>query len=100
MSMSSASRVEAPLSLDEFLRLPEIDERPYLEYIDGRIEAKVSPQKRHSILQSRIMRSLDDFARPASLGLAFPELRCTFAGRSLVPDVAFLLADHVDVDSA
>ena len=27
-----------PLSLDEFLRLPEIDERPDLEYIDGRIE--------------------------------------------------------------
>ena len=31
--------------------------------------------------------------------MAFPELRCTFAGRSLVPEVVFLLADHIDVDS-
>ena len=97
--MSSASRVKAPLTLEEFLRLPEIDEHPYLEYIDGKIEAKVSPQKKHSLIQSQIMRSLDDFAKPSSLGLAFPELRCTFAGRSIVPDVVFLLASHVDVDS-
>ena len=96
--MPSTSRIKAPLTLEEFLGFPEIDEHPYLEYIDGKIEAKVSPQKEHSLIQSQIMRSLDDFAKPSSLGLAFPELRCTFAGRSIVPDVVFLLASHVDVD--
>jgi Uma2 family endonuclease len=44
--MSSPARIRKAITLDEFLRLPEIDERPYLEYIDGRIEAKVSPQKK------------------------------------------------------
>jgi Uma2 family endonuclease len=37
--MSSAARVDKTITLDEFLRMPEIDEHPYLEYIDGRIEA-------------------------------------------------------------
>jgi Uma2 family endonuclease len=44
--MASPARIRKAITLDEFLRLPEIDERPYLEYIDGRIEAKVSPQKK------------------------------------------------------
>ncbi len=30
--------------------------------------------------------------------MAFVELRCTFAGRSIVPDVAFLLEEHIDTD--
>jgi Uma2 family endonuclease len=98
--MSRASRVKPPLTLGEFLRLPEIDEQPYLEYIDGKIEAKVSPQKKHSLIQSQLMRSLDDFAKASSLGLVFPELRCTFSGRSLVPDVVFLLAGHIEVNSS
>lgn len=43
--MASPARVEKTITLEEFLRLPEIDEHPYLEYIDGKIEAKASPQK-------------------------------------------------------
>jgi Uma2 family endonuclease len=89
-----------PLTLEEFLKLPGIDEHPYREYIDGKVEAKVAAQKRHSLIQKLIVKSLDEFAEPSFLGLALPELRCTFAGRSLVPDVVFLLAGHIDVDSA
>ncbi len=86
------------ISLEEFLRMPEIDEQPYLEYIDGRIEAKVSPQKKHGRLEKRLMIHIDAFSEPQQLGETFPELRCTFAGRSIIPDVVFLLDEHIETD--
>lgn len=97
--MASPSQLHAALTLEEFLRLPEIDDHPYLEFVDGRIEAKVSPQKKHSVIQKRLMMNLDAFSQPRGLGETFPELRCTFAGRSLVPDVVFLTTDHIQADS-
>jgi Uma2 family endonuclease len=96
--MASPARIRKAITLDEFLCLPEIDERPYLEYIDGRIEAKVSPQKKHGILEKRLMNHIDAYAEPRQLGQAFPELRCTFAGRSIIPDVVFLLDEHIETD--
>jgi Uma2 family endonuclease len=98
--MSIPSPVRTPLTLEQFLKLPEIDEHPAREYIDGKVEAKVAAQKKHCMIQKQIVISIDAFAEPSFLGLALPELRCTFAGRSIVPDVVFLLADHIDVDSA
>jgi Uma2 family endonuclease len=86
-------------SLEEFLRRPEIDDSPVLEYIDGRIEAKPLPQTRHSVITGDLMNALNLVARPARLGRAFVELRCTFGGRSMVPDVVFLLAEHIERDS-
>lgn len=96
--MASASRVREELTLEEFLRLPGIDDRPYLEYIDGRIEAKVAPKKKHSVLQDDLIAAFNQFARPTRLGRAFGELRCTFAGRSILPDVAFLREEHILLD--
>jgi Uma2 family endonuclease len=81
------------MTLEEFLKLPE--EKPYLEYIDGRIEAKVSPQRTHGWIQYMLISCLNDFARPKRVGLAFPEQRCTYAGRSIVADGIFLLAKHI-----
>lgn len=81
------------MTLEEFLRWPRIDERPYLEYYDGRIEVRVSPQKKHGVIQLKMANALNAFAEPQTLGYAFPELRCTFAGGSIVADVVFLL-DH------
>jgi Uma2 family endonuclease len=98
--MASPSRIGQAMTLEEFLELPDIDEPPYLEFIDGRIEAKVSPQKKHSRLATRLITHLSQFAEPAGLGSAFVELRCTFAGRSIVPDVVFLLAEHILADQA
>src|SRR3954470_5093832 len=87
--MASQTRVREKMTLEEFLKLPE--DKPYLEYIDGRIEAKVSLQKQHGQIMFRLLERLNRLAEPARLGFAFPELRCTFAGRSIIPDVAFLL---------
>jgi Uma2 family endonuclease len=96
--MASPPKIREGLTLEEFLRQPEIDEHPCLEYIDGRIEAKVAAQLRHCVLQMRLCERLNHFAEPTRLGMAFPELRCTFAGRSIVPDVVFLLEEHIELD--
>jgi Uma2 family endonuclease len=96
--MASPARVDNMLTLEEFLRMPEIDEHPYLEYIDGRIEAKVSPQKKHGLLEKRLMNHIDAYSELHELGQTFPELRCTFAGRSIIPDVVFLLDQHIETD--
>lgn len=94
--MASPARVPENQTLDEFLRLPE--EKPALEYVDGRIEAKVSPQLRHALITAFLTQRINQFAAPRGLGVAVPELRCTFVGRSIVPGVVHLLEDHVPVD--
>ncbi len=96
--MSSQPRILEGLTLEEFLRTPGIDEPPYQEYIDGRVEVKVSPQKKHGIIQVDLCGYFNQFAKPRKLGRAFPELRCTFAGRSILPDVTFLLMEHIPLD--
>ena len=86
------------MTLEAFLKWPRIDEKPYLEYCDGRIEVKVSPQRRHGVIEKNMTWALDRFAAPAKLGAAYPELRCTFGGRSIVPDVVFQLEANIPVD--
>jgi Uma2 family endonuclease len=96
--MSSPARVGTTLTLDEFLRMPEIDEPPYKEFIDGRIVTKMSPQKKHGRLEKRLINHVDAYSEPREFGESFPELRCTFAGRSIIPDVVFLLEEHIEYD--
>jgi len=96
--MAGASRVREGLTLEEFLRMTGIDDPPSLEFIDGRIEAKAMPKMKHSVIEGKMLVQLNRFAEPLGLGQAFIELRCTFAGRSIVPDVVFLLEDHILTD--
>ena len=74
------------LTLEEFLALPE--EKPALEYFDGVVTQKVSPERDHSTLQYQICEWINVAARPRKLAFAFPELRTTHGGASRVPDVA------------
>ena len=94
--MASLPQTRVEMTLEEFLKLPE--ESPSLEYIDGRIEAKVSPQTKHGMIQGELNTHFNHFARPLRIGIAIPELRCTFEGRSIVPDVVFLLREHIELD--
>jgi Uma2 family endonuclease len=96
--MASRTRIRQKMSLEEFLKLPE--DKPSLEYIDGRIEAKVSPQKKHTEIEAELRNFFNAFASPRKLGRAYVELRCTFAGRSIVPDVVFLLKEHIEIDAS
>lgn len=74
------------LTLDEFLALPET--KPASEYIDGTILQKPMPQGEHSTLQGDLVSALNAVLKPDKAGRAYPELRCTFGGRSTVPDVS------------
>ncbi len=87
---------EQRLTLEEFLQLPE--EEPPLEYWDGRVTRKVSPQGQHSMLEGGFMALINGYAVPRKLARAIPELRATFGGGSPVPDLAVYRWDRVPVD--
>lgn len=73
------------LTLEQFLELPET--KPASEYIDGQIIQKPVPQGEHSTLQGDLVSAVNGVLKPAKVGRAYPELRCTFGVRSVVPDV-------------
>ncbi|MGK7879381.1 MAG: Uma2 family endonuclease [Crocosphaera sp.] len=76
------------LTLDEFLQLPET--KPAQEYINNKIIQKPMPQGKHSRIQGKLVSIIEQLATESSIAIALPELRCTFGGRSLVPDVVIL----------
>ena len=45
------------------------------------------PQTQHSVIQKKLLFAIDPVLNDAGIGQAFPKLRCTFGGRSIVPDV-------------
>jgi Uma2 family endonuclease len=74
------------LTLGEFLELPETE--PVSEYINGQIIQKPLPQGKHSAIQTELATTINTQLKPLRIAQAFAELRCTFAGRSIVPDVS------------
>jgi Uma2 family endonuclease len=75
-----------PITLEEFLKLPET--KPASEYIDGQIIQKPMPKGRHSIIQTELSAAINAALRKQGIAASFTELRCTFGGRSIVPDIA------------
>lgn len=91
--------VQAPsktLTLAEFLQQPET--KPASEYIDGQIIPKPMPQGKHSVVQGELVPAINGVVKPKRLARAFPELRCTFGDRSIVPDIAVLLWHRIPRD--
>jgi Uma2 family endonuclease len=78
--------VPRSITLAEFLELPET--KPAREYIDGEIIQKPMPKGRHSRLQVKLCTVINQGTEDRKIAYAFPELRCSFGGRSIVPDVA------------
>ncbi|MEA2638692.1 MAG: hypothetical protein QOF51_86 [Chloroflexota bacterium] len=89
---------EQSLTLEEFLALPE--EEPALEYANGEMTQKVSPQGKHGVLQFRFADLVNRFAEPKQLAFAIPELRTIFGGFSRVPDVAVYRWNRIPVDDS
>lgn len=87
---------EKTITLEEFLKLPET--KPTSEYIDGRIIHKPMPQGKHSIIQGELITAINAVVKKQRIAHAFPELRCTFDGRSIVPDVTVFSWDRIPVD--
>ena len=92
--------VQAPssnLSLEEFLQLPET--KPAFEYSDGQISQKPMPKGKHSIIQTELSSTLNQNLKATKIAWAFSELRCTFAGRSIVPDISVFTWDRIPCDN-
>ena len=83
------------MTLDDFLTLPE--EKPALDFLDGIITRKGEPTGQHSRLQGALTMYLNRFADPFALGVALLQLRTTFAGASLVADIAFYRHDRIPI---
>jgi hypothetical protein len=81
------------LTLEEFLKLPETE--PASEYINGRIVQKPMPQGEHSALQTELSPAINSVVRVQKIARAFSELRCTFGGRSIIPDVSVFLWSRI-----
>lgn len=82
------------LTLEEFLKLPET--KPASEYINGEVVQKPMPKARHSRLQAKFTTKINHITEEKQIAYAFPELRCTFGGRSIVPDVAILRWNKIE----
>jgi Uma2 family endonuclease len=82
-------------TLEEFLALPET--KPYPEFIQGKVVRKPIPQGKHSRLQSKLCSVIHQVAEEpkVAFAFAFPELRCTFGGDSIIPDVAVFRWDRI-----
>ncbi|HEY9817103.1 MAG TPA: Uma2 family endonuclease [Candidatus Obscuribacterales bacterium] len=74
-----------PITLAEFLTLPET--KPASEFMDGKIIQKPMPQGKHSTIQGDLVPAINSILKPQHIARAYPELRCTFGDRSIVPDV-------------
>lgn len=74
------------ITLATFLAMPET--KPASEYIDCQIIQKPMPQGQHSIIQRQLLFAIDPVLNNRGIAQAFPELRCNFGDRSIVPDVA------------
>jgi Uma2 family endonuclease len=90
--MSTATQ---PLTLEEFLKLPET--KPASEFINGEIVQKPMPQGEHSRLQFKLCAVVNEVTEPQKIAIAFPELRCTFGGDSVVPDVVVFRWERIPV---
>jgi Uma2 family endonuclease len=85
------------LSLEDFLQFPET--KPASEYIDGKIYQKPMPKGKHSAIQTFLAATINQVSIPKRIARAFTELRCTFGGRSIVPDVTVFSWQRIPVDA-
>ncbi len=85
------------LSLSEFLELPET--KPASEYIDGQVMQKPMPQGKHSTIQGELVSAINRVVKSQRVARAFPELRSTFGGSSIVPDIAVFLWNRIPRDA-
>jgi len=77
------------LTLAEFVQLPET--KPASEYIDGQVIQKPMPHGKHSAIQGELVSAINGVVKSQRVARAFPELRSTFGGCSIVPDITVFL---------
>jgi Uma2 family endonuclease len=76
-----------PVTLDQFSKLPNLEESPAWELLNGQVLQKPMPTLDHSRLQKRLVNAIDN---ANSSYEAFPELRCILSQNSIVPDITVI----------
>lgn len=82
--------------VEDFLKLPET--KPASEFVDGQIIQKPMPQGKHSTIQGDLASAINTALKLGKIARAYPELRCTFGGRSTVPDVTAFTWERIPRD--
>ncbi len=85
------------VTLEEFLALPETE--PASEFIDGQIIQKPMPKGKHSAIQGEFSPAVNAVLRKNKIARAFPELRCVFGDRAIIPDISVFVWDRIARDS-
>ena len=93
MTISIERTFANQITLAEFLEKP--DTKPASEYIDGEIIQKPMPQGEHSVLQNELLTHINRAGNPSKIVYAFPELRCVFGGKAIVPDIAVFAWENI-----
>ena len=82
-----------PLTLEDFLKLPET--QPASEYIAGEIIQKPMHQGKHSSIQTELAAAINATLKQQKIARAWSELRCTFSGQAIVPDISVFLWERI-----
>lgn len=92
------STTTKPASLESFLSLSET--KPACEFLDGQIIQKPMPQGKHSRLQIKLSTNINQVVEIPKIAYAFSELRCTFGGASIVPDISVFRWERIPRDKS
>jgi Uma2 family endonuclease len=82
------------------LEFPD-NEKPYVESVRGRLEPKMSPRRRHALLQLRLAAHFDRWSRGrGEVGTEWRFYLLEGEGKpsSLVPDVAYVSFERLPID--
>jgi Uma2 family endonuclease len=90
------STTTKPASLESFLSQPET--KPASEFINEKTTQKPMPQGKHSRLQVKLSTSINQVVEISKIAYAFSELRCTFGGASIVPDISVFRWERIPRD--
>ncbi|ALB43163.1 hypothetical protein AA650_24335 [Anabaena sp. WA102] len=93
MTISAVKNITKDITLEKFLMMPET--KPASEFLDGDIIQKPMPKGRHSRLQGKLSSEINLVSESEKIAYAFPELRCSFGSRSIVPDIAVFTWEHI-----
>ena len=91
----TATIIKPKPNLEEFLKLPET--KPASEFINGEIIQKDMPQGEHSRLQAKLCTVINEITETPKIAYAFPELRCTFDGESIIPDISVFRWERIPI---
>lgn len=94
--MIVATKPQIQLTLEDFLKVKET--KPASEFINGKIHQKPMPQCQHSFIQGKLCETINRVTETNKIAYAFPELRCTFDNRSIVPDIAIIRWARIPLD--